>query len=219
MKLPFTHEQFLDVFGAYNAALWPFAAALWLVSAAVTVQLLRRRVGSRTVVLLLAGHWAWSGIAYHALFFSRINPAARLFAGVFVLEALVLVWFGLARRRLMFDTGRTVRHVLGFAFIAYSFAYPGLALLTGLAFPRTPTYGVPCPTTLLTAGMLLLAVPPVSRWLFIVPILWACIGGSAALTMAITPDVMLFVAGLALLGYAFMPSLFTRTWIARTRPA
>ena len=29
---------------------------------------------------------AWSGIAYHAAFFARIKPAARLFGATFVLQ-------------------------------------------------------------------------------------------------------------------------------------
>jgi hypothetical protein len=35
--MPFTPEEFLDVFEAYNEALWPWALALWLATAAVSV--------------------------------------------------------------------------------------------------------------------------------------------------------------------------------------
>ena len=30
--MPFSHEQFLDVFAAYNQKLWPFAILLWLLT-------------------------------------------------------------------------------------------------------------------------------------------------------------------------------------------
>ena len=33
MRLPFTHEQFLDAFAAYSTALWPAALLLWLATA------------------------------------------------------------------------------------------------------------------------------------------------------------------------------------------
>jgi hypothetical protein len=59
---------------------------------------------------------------------------------------------------------------------------------------------VPCPTTLFTAGCLLAAVPPVPRWLLVIPALWSLVGGSAALLLGITPDLMLFAAGAALAG-------------------
>jgi hypothetical protein len=207
MTLPFTHDQFLDVLGAYNAALWPVAAALWLASVVVAVQWLRGRAHANSVVVLLVLHWGWSGIAYHAVYFSRINPAAWIFAGLFVVGAVAFGWFGLARGRLTFDIGWTPRHVLACVLVVYALAYPGLALLTGLQWPRTPAFGVPCPTTLFTAGMLLAAAPPVPRWVFVIPIVWAVIGGSAALTLGIAPDFMLFVAALAMLSYAVRPGM------------
>jgi hypothetical protein len=33
MQLPFTKEQFFDLFAAYNEALWPALIALWIASA------------------------------------------------------------------------------------------------------------------------------------------------------------------------------------------
>lgn len=210
MTLPFTHAQFLDVLGAYNAALWPAAALLWLATLAATVRLLRGRVRAGSLAALLALHWAWSGIAYHAGFFTRINPAAWGFAGLFVLGAAAFVWFGVFRRRLAFDIGRTPRHVLAGVFIVYALAYPGLVLLTGLQWPRMPAFGVPCPTTLFSAGLLLMASPPVPRWVFAAPILWALIGGSAAVTLGVAPDYMLFAAALAMLVYAIKPDMLAR---------
>ena len=207
MTLPFTHAQFLDVLGEYNAVLWPVAAMLWLATLAATVRLLRGDARASGLAALLALHWAWSGIAYHAVFFTRINPAAWGFAGLFVLGSGAFVWFGVMRHRLAFNVGWTPRHVLAGLFIVYALAYPGLVLLTGLQWPRMPAFGVPCPTTLFTAGVLLAAVPPVPRWVFVAPILWAMIGGSAAVTLGVTPDYMLFVAALAMLGYAIKPDM------------
>jgi hypothetical protein len=69
--------------------------------------------------------------------------------------------------------------------LVLALAYSGLALATGHAWPRTPTFGVPCPTTLVTAGFLLAAVPPVPRWLAVIPVLWSIIGGSAALLLGV----------------------------------
>ena len=42
MQLPFTREQFFDVFAAYNAALWPGVLALWTASVLVAVLLFAR---------------------------------------------------------------------------------------------------------------------------------------------------------------------------------
>jgi hypothetical protein len=210
MGLPFSRDQFLDVFAAYNTALWPVAAILWLATLAGVVLLVRGRADSVGLTALLAIHWAWSGVAYHARFFSGINPAAWLFATLFVAQAAALAWSGVARRRLRFAWGRSPRHGLAGVLLVLALAYPGLALAAGHAWPRTPTFGVPCPTTLVTAGLLLAAVPPVPRWLAVTPVLWSIIGGSAALLLGVVPDLMLFVAGAALVIDAVLPRTFDR---------
>jgi hypothetical protein len=80
MQLPFTPEQFLDVFGTYNRAMWPEAAILWLVTVALLVRLLRG--GAKASVafsFLLAAHWRRTTTCL----FRAINPAAFLFGVVF----------------------------------------------------------------------------------------------------------------------------------------
>jgi len=161
MKLPFSHEQFLDVFAAYNRLLWPVAVLLWLATLLALVSWWRRGAASSPVLAgLLAIHWAWSGIAYHFAFFRAINPAAIAFATVFVAQAVLLAWMGVLRRRLVFSPSRSGWGLFGVALAVYALAYPGMGLLTGLSYPRMPTFGVPCPTTILTAGLLALQGAP-----------------------------------------------------------
>jgi Family of unknown function (DUF6064) len=62
---------------------------------------------------------------------------------------------------------------------------------------KIPTFGLPCPTTIFTAGLLLLAAPH-SRTLAIVPIVWSVVGGSAAFLLGVSADYALPVAGAAL---------------------
>lgn len=211
MRLPFSEAQFLDVFAAYNAALWPFVVVLWLATAAVLVLLLGQYPrASRLVAGLLALHWAWAAVAYHLVYFTRINPAARLFAGLFLLQAGLLFSFGVVRQRLTFGVERAARHALGSVLAAYSLLYPLLVAAAGHGYPRMPTFGVPCPTTLLTAGLLLMATPPLPRWITIIPILWCVVGASAAFVLGMRPDLMLAVAGLLLLLYDIAPSIHGR---------
>jgi hypothetical protein len=69
-----------------------------------------------------------------------------------------------------------------------------LTLALGHRYPETPTFGVPCPTAILTIGALITARPiPVA--LAIVPALWAFIGGSAAWLLAVPADYVLLGAG------------------------
>ena len=205
MRVPFTPQQFLDVFGAYNSTAWPVVIALWLVTLAFGVRLVRGQARSVTLSALAAVHWAWSGLVYHALFFTDINPAAWLFAGAFLLEACAFVWFGMVRRTLVFEWGRTARHAVAGVLFAYSLAYPFLVLASGHDVPRAPLFAVPCPTTLFTAALLLTAVRPAPVLVFVIPVMWATLAGTAAIALGVTPDLMLFVAAVCLVVYVALP--------------
>jgi hypothetical protein len=203
MHLPFTHTAFLDVFGAYNRALWPAVAALWVVTVGVSMQWMRRGRLTRSLAALLAAHWAWSGIAYHWFFFRSINPAATFFAAIFLAQALLFVWLTVASRG-GFSMTRSLRGILGGALVAYSIAYPLLGFAFGLHYPRLPLFAVPCPTILLTAGVLLTS-SGVPRVLYTVPIVWAVIGSSAGLVLGIRADWALMPAGMLLALDALAP--------------
>jgi Family of unknown function (DUF6064) len=72
MQLPFTREQFFDLFVAYNEAVWPAVVALWIVSTVIVARRLSApHQHDRWVSALLVGHWAWSALAYHVAFFTR----------------------------------------------------------------------------------------------------------------------------------------------------
>ena len=202
MPLPFTREQFLDVFADYNDALWPLAVALWLLTAAAFMSLRRGAADDRRAIgFLLALHWLWAGVAYHAAFFSTINPAAWLFAGFFLVEAGLLAWHGVVRADLRFSAGSSLRHISSRVLIVYALMYPVLVWLDGLRYPWMPTFGVPCPTTILTIGFLLAADPPVPVGLLVIPLLWTVIAGSASFALGIHADLMLLAAGGYLIAY------------------
>jgi Family of unknown function (DUF6064) len=207
MGLPFTHDQFLDVFAAYNSALGPAVVLLWLVTLAALLMLLRGRLKPWMAGALLAVHWAWSGIAYHWAYFAAINPAARVFGALFVVQALLVLWFGVRRPGLAVTWGRRGHQRLSAFFCAFALAYPFLAMASGMHWPRMPAFAVPCPTTLLTVGLLVGLEPRHLRGLFVIPLLWCLVAGSAALQLGILPDFMLFAGAVALLVYGVAPRL------------
>jgi uncharacterized protein DUF6064 len=205
---PFTEIAFLDNLGAFNAALWPIIVLLWLAALALTIQIVRGRAGSAVVWAFAALLWAWSGIAYHAVFFTRINPAAWIFAALFVAQAVGFLWVGVTRRQLRFVWGRSPRFWLAGAFLVFALGYPAAVLMTGHTLPRAPAFGVPCPTTIFTAGLLL--AMPMSRWLLVIPIVWSLVGASAALLFGMTPDLLLLAVAVTLAGCA-LPADLART--------
>ncbi len=152
-------------------------------------------------------HWSWAGVAYHWAYFRSINPAAALFGGLFVLEGALLAWFGVLRPRLRFTSSQFRWGWLAWALICYAMLYPLIGLASGLAYPQLPTFGVPCPTTILTAAALLLAPPRSVRAVAVIPILWAGVGGSAAFVLGIRADLCLLLAGGTLILYILTPLL------------
>ena len=68
----------------------------------------------------------------------------------------------------------------------------------GHAYPASPTFGVPCPTVMLTIGLLLTAPARLPWQIVVVPIVWSFLGGSAALLLGVATDYVLLVAGVVL---------------------
>ena len=204
MNLPFAHDQFLDVFAAYNGALWPLVALLWLATVAALVALGVRRLGPRMAAVLLGVHWAVSAV-YHLVYFVTINPAARLFGAIFLIQSALFFWLALRGPGLDVTWGRRPHQVLSAVFCVYAVLYPFLGLATGLEWPRMPAFGVPCPTTLLTVGLLLGLAPKRLRSLSVIPVLWCLVAGTAALRLGIRPDLALYAGAVLLALYVVAP--------------
>jgi hypothetical protein len=194
--MPFTETAFLDVFGGYNEGLWPVIAALWVITVVMAARWWWRGRAGREWLVLLAVHWAWSGAVYHWLFFRPINPAAAAFAALFVVQAALFVWLA-ATSAARFHLDHTARGIVGFGLVIYALAYPFAGLAAGLEYPRVPLFAVPCPTAILTTGFLL-ASPGQSRWVGVVPALWAAIGSTAAVTLGVAADYVLVPCAIVL---------------------
>jgi hypothetical protein len=197
--MPFTVQEFFAVFGRYHAALWPAPVVLnALAVLAIGLALRGKERDGRWVSGILSLLWAWMAVAYHAAFFTAINPAAWLFAAVFLLGAACLAWQGVARARLGFAFRRDALGWTGAGLIVYALvAYPLLGFALGHRYPETPTFGLPCPTTIFTIGLLMFAVPPMPRSVLVVPVLWAAVGSTAAVLLGVYQDLGLFAAGAA----------------------
>jgi hypothetical protein len=195
MDLPFTKEQFFGVFAAYNTAVWPAQLLLNLLAIALVILILRapERAG-RFVSFALAAFWAWLGIAYHLAFFWTVNPAAPLFAALSLITAALFAWVGGIRGQLVFEPGIAGRAAVGLLTIMFALViYPLISEVLGHHYPASPTFGLPCPFTLFTFGILLMAAPSLPRILVIGPLIWSLIGATAAFMLGVTQDLALIV--------------------------
>ena len=199
--LPFSHEQFLDVFARYNVAVWPIQVLAYVLAAAMIAVLVRPGpMSGRLIGGGLAAMWLWTGIGYHWMFFADINKAAWLFGALFVAQGLLLLVVTIIQDRLHFAPPNRPSAWLGWGFMAYAAVfYPLLGLATGHEYPGMPMFGItPCPVTIFTFGLFLLASSAVPRWLLVIPFVWSLIGGSAALLLHVPQDWFLLFSGIAI---------------------
>jgi hypothetical protein len=211
LVLPFTTDQFFGVFRAYNEAVWP--AQIVLLAFAFVASLIvafPRPWSDRAVSAILAVFWAWLALVYHVAFFAPINPLAYVFAAVSAAGALAFAWHGVVKRRLHFQLTRSARAAVGVVLVVFALVvYPIWSVYAGHSYPATPTFGLPCPTTLFTIGLLAFLVPPYPRSTLVVPVLWCLVGAQAAFLLGVQQDLGLLIAavvGVFLIARASTPA-------------
>lgn len=201
MSLPFTPEQFFGVFEQYNEAVWPAQVAISIAAAIAFYLVLKPgKYSNKVISSILAFFWLWMGIVYHWSFFASINPAARIFGVFFVLEGLIFLFEGILRDNLAFSFRKDWYSAAGIVLMLFGLIiYPILGHFLDHNYPSTPTFGLPCPTTIFTIGALLLA-NKFPRYVAVIPLLWSVLGFSASISLGVEEDVSLLIAGLIGMG-------------------
>ena len=194
--MPFTAEQFFEVFGKYNQFIFPIQFVLvWAAAAAVLLAISRKPVFDEIISGILAFLWLWAGIVYHLIFFTRINSGAYIFAATFIAQGVFFYYQGVVKKQLSFRIKPDLYGILGGAFIAYALViYPLIGYLLGHLFPASPTFGAPCPTTIFTFGLLMWTDRKLPLHLLIIPLLWSIVGSTATWHFGVAEDFGLPVA-------------------------
>jgi hypothetical protein len=193
--MPFTIEMLLDYFAVYNERMWPLHVLAYVLGLLALAPLFRRgKTWNRAVTGVLAFLWLWIGL----IFWRQAAADMAMLYGPTILFAVqgALFLHALARDVIAYEPARDIRTAVGLAFTAYALVgYPLVGLLVGHVYPQTALSPLfPCPGTLLTFGVLLLArrVP----WhLLIIPIFWAFSGVLWAY-LGMVEDIGLVLAGI-----------------------
>lgn len=199
--LPFSAEEFFALFARYNLAIWPAQfVAYALGGLAVWAVVVQRTWSWRVAALVLSIFWLWNGFVYHLAFFETINPAAFGFAGLFIVQGLLFLGSGLRNHNVPIRLERDACTAIAAGLIIYAMiAYSIIGTLVGHGWPRSPVFGVaPCPTTIFTFGIVMLARQMTSVRLAVIPIIWALIGSTAAVLLGVSEDMGLLASVLAL---------------------
>jgi hypothetical protein len=217
MRLPFSTDEFFAVFERYNSDVWPIQLLIYALAGLTVIALVRKmKEASQMINQLLAVLWLWMGVMYHLKYFSSINPAAYFFAAMFIVQGLIFGYLSVGKSKLEYRFRfNTLRGLLGVVFIVYGLIlYPVLNELAGVKYPSSPTFGLPCPTTIFTFGLLVMATKKIPWFVFLIPFLWSLIGFSAALTLSVEQDLALGIAGII----SLLLILFGKTVVVTGRP-
>jgi Family of unknown function (DUF6064) len=199
MKLPFTVEQFSDVFKHYNQSVFPMQIVFYFLAFTVIYLSIKQRSYSHRIInAILSFFWLWMGIVYHLLFFAQINKAAYFFGVIFILQAVLFFYQGVLYNKLSYKFRSDKFGWAGAILMLFAlFIYPGLSYVFKHVYPASPTFGLPCPTTIFTFGILLCSARKISFSILVIPFIWSVVGFFAALQLGVVEDTGLLVAGIA----------------------
>lgn len=203
--VPYSREALLGLLERYNEAIWPAQLVALLAVLLLLLAVLRRwPAADRIAAGVLAAAWLWCGAVWQAQHYATLNWAGFAFAGLFGLQAVLLLWTGVLRGRLRLDFRGDDAGWTALALMLAAFAvHPLAAWLAGAGGTALQVAGTaPTPTVILTLGVLLLAVPRVPVHLLVLPVLWSLIDGAAAWTLGLWADLLLPLAGLAAVAVA-----------------
>ena len=198
MKLPFTVEEFLQIFRAYNQWIYPLQFVFYILAFVIVyISIKKPANGNRLINFILAFFWLWMGFVYHLMFFSAINKAAYIFGILFIFQGALFIYYGVIRQKLKYNLTNDPTNWIGMVLVVFALLiYPVLGYLFKHAYPASPTFGVPCPTTIFTFGVLLWSKEKVPIVLLIIPFLWSLLGFSASTSLGIKEDMALVIAGI-----------------------
>lgn len=200
--IPFSRDVFLGQIAELNALLWPGQIAILLLALGI-LALAARPVFQieRLPALCLSAAWISVGTLYYGLQFTPLNWAAWLAAALFVLQGLLLLWFGVVQNRLRLRfKGEAPSWVGAILLAAATFGYPLLGLATGTGIDAAPIVGIdPGPTVLFTWGYLLLTAEKTYRLMLPLPFIAAWVCAVAGWLIGVPADVVLAPAAIGAL--------------------
>jgi hypothetical protein len=196
--MPFTSEQFLDVFREYNTSVFPFQLIILILSfISIFVLHLKNKNIEKITGLFLSLLWIWIGCIYHIRFFSGINKAAFIFGALFILQGILFFVEFFIRNKIELNFESRFKNYSGYILLFFGvILYPVIGIISGKSIDIAITMGLPCPSVIFTFGVLIFAGKSLPKYLLIIPAVWAFIGFLAALKFGVYQDIALPVSAI-----------------------
>lgn len=206
----FSRETYYRLLERYNSDVWPLQiAALLLGAAIIGLVWYPSPARSRAAAAILAAIWFWVAYAFHFERYATVHIAAPLFAALFVLEGMLLLWSGAAFGQIKFAPAQDMPSWAGLGLVIFALLFqPLTGWLAGRTWGQAEAFALmPDPTAVATFGFLLMT-PSRTHWaLLIIPILWSAISGVTAWPLGVYENLVTPVAGALTLVFAAWKAL------------
>jgi len=194
--MPFSQEQFFNVFLRYNTSIFPFQIIIFIAGIfCLLLILLKSRYAEKITSYVLVILWLWTGIVYQIIFFSKINKAAIAFGTLFILQSLFFLIEFVFKKKLEFNYENKFNIFAGYFLILFGLIfYPLIGLYSGKEIGYIISFGLPCPSVIFTFGIIILSRKNYTLYKLIIPVIWAFIGFFATFKFGVYQDIMLPVS-------------------------
>ena len=196
MNISLTIEQMLSVFETYNKATWPLQVFSCLLVIAAIILIVRTRVNtSRIVSAILSFIWLWTGVVFCIIYWARVYTLSYGYGALYIIQGLIF-FASIFKPKLSFRFEPGIHSIVGILFIVYAMAgYTLVGYFLEHIYPQSVSIILaPCPTVVLTFGLLLLTDKKIPKYILIIPLLWS-ICGVIPVSLGILEDIGLIIAG------------------------
>ena len=182
----FSDSVYYRQFELYNHAVWPLHLIAILFSLAIIYTLWKKPAAAwsgRTISVLLTFSWVWVAWVFLYERFYQIHVVANWYALGFVLQAGLLVWYGIIKNQFTLSEDSQLRINIGLILLFISLIiYPFIPFITGRSWLQFEMFSLaPDPTVLATIAILFLY--KASSLLYVIPITWLLISSVTLIVM------------------------------------
>ena len=182
----FSDRVYYRQFELYNDAIWPMHLIAIIFSLVIIYTLWKKPAAAwsgRLIAVLLTLSWVWVAWAFLYEYFYQIHVVANWYALGFVLQAGLLVWYGVIKNQFTLSEESRPRKNIGLGLLFISLIiYPFIAFITGRSWLQFEMFSLtPDPTVLATIAILVLY--KASSVLYVIPLTWLLISGVTLIVM------------------------------------
>lgn len=187
-------DTFLNLLGFYHEDIFPFGFIAILFGILILYSLLSNHIVLKQNINLILGFlWCFDGVVLFSLYASKFAPITYALQGIlFPLQGMIFFTF----KDLDYDFRKTTTSYIGVFMIFFGlFIYPIVGNFSSHYYPNAPIFPDPCPLTIFTLGLALLA-KKANLAIFAIVFLWSLTGFIAVFKLGIYADIFEIIFGI-----------------------